>query len=132
MGGRPASKSKPTAHLTLMNNFKFMDSWPAWVRWLLVFPVAGVCFGFGFVALGILATVLRNSELIMGAVAVVWSILYSAVFVWCGGATAPRFKLVVAALLGLALLFTFAAEKLPLFGMIGVAVGAIIALGLVL
>jgi hypothetical protein len=74
-----------------------MDSWPAWVRWLLVLPVACVAWLFGILA----AVCVDHHFLIPAAISI---LLLSAGFVWGAVATAPRFKLVVAAVLGLGVL----------------------------
>ena len=72
-----------------------MDSWAAWVRWILVVPIAG---GVGFVFAAIY-NLIQNS--IVSALLVPLSI---ALFVWCPAAAAPRLKMVVASVFGLAVL----------------------------
>ena len=69
-----------------------MDSWPAWVRWLVVLPIA---FAIASV-FWILANLFRNAAFFELAVLPV-----SFLFVWCGVATAPRFKLTVGFILAL-------------------------------
>jgi hypothetical protein len=75
-----------------VDDFKFMGSWPAWIRWLVVLPIA---FAVASV-FWILADLFSNAAFFELAVLPV-----SFLFVWCGVATAPRFKLTVAFILAL-------------------------------
>ena len=77
-----------------------MDSWPAWVRWLLVLPasflVLALCMlvqGFAVLALGA-----GRLDLIV-PVRVGISFIVAVLFILSGSATAPRAKSVVALLL---------------------------------
>lgn len=110
-----------------MDNFTLMDSWPEWVRWLLILPVAALCFALGYVSIIVWATALWNS----GTVLLIWGVVFSAVLIWCTCCTAPSFKFVVAVLLAIVLFLTLAVSKFPLFGMISVSVGLILAGGLI-
>jgi hypothetical protein len=84
-----------------VDNFKFMDSWPAWVRWVLVLPATVAAWA----SIGLLASLApaglqpelkyRHPELLL--------MIFGVAIVWCGAATAPRFKLGTALLLGIAL-----------------------------
>src|SRR5215472_6751403 len=74
-----------------------MDSWPGWLRWLLVIPIACTASLFAVLA----APLIDQHHVIAALVSI---LLFSALFVWFGVATAPRFKLVVAAILGLVIL----------------------------
>lgn len=93
-----------------MYNFKFMDSWPAWVRWLSVFPATMVSVAFLFASNAIADSVLPQAILAGGEpVALltmnVWPVVLfstSALFVWLGAATAPHFKLVSALVIAVA------------------------------
>jgi hypothetical protein len=98
-----------------------MDSWPAWVRWLLVLPVSAIIPGLYFV---LLPAGLSSNR----ALSVALTILAGACFVWCGIATAPRFKLLVALILGLAAV-TLAHTAYPGFGL-SLVVGVVVACGL--
>src|SRR5215470_763964 len=80
-----------------------MDSWPGWLRWALVIPAACVASLFA-----VLAAPLVDQHHVIAAL--VSLLLFSALFVWLGVATAPSSKLVVAAILGFVVLgFDFAA-----------------------
>ncbi|HME80767.1 MAG TPA: hypothetical protein VKF82_01685 [Candidatus Eremiobacteraceae bacterium] len=105
-----------------MDNFKFMNSWSAWVRWVAVVPVA--TFFYGLAALltnGLLRIWDPRSFRLAGVFLVATLVICSSLFVWCGAATAPRFKLVIALLLGLGpLIVAFYAA--PVMGWFGYAV----------
>lgn len=85
--------SRNTGQLVL-DNFKFMDSWPAWVRWLAVLAILGVTWLWG--AYGPYSGCCLISAIPFWGP---WA-LWTAVFLWCCVAAAPRFKLMVASLLG--------------------------------
>ena len=91
-----------------MDNFKFMDSWPAWVRWLLVAPAIVLVSWFFWLISDVAANAPLWFYLVMATI-------YSAVLVWCAAATAPRFKLLLALALGLVLI----AAVLPLGPTVG-------------
>ena len=74
-----------------MDNFKFMDPWAASVRWTLVLPVAGVVAAIYYLVQNFINDVLLIP-------------LGVGLFVWCPAATAPRLKMGVAAVFGLAVL----------------------------
>jgi hypothetical protein len=121
-----------------MDNFKFMDSWPAWVRWVLVLPVAAAGYGLKF----LLATPLELYYMDMGdndpRLSIVNPLYFaifvicSALFVWCGAATAPRFKLLVALVLAPVAL-AFAGFHFATYpeGEIAMLVGVVVACGLI-
>ena len=77
-----------------MDNFKFMDSWPAWVRWVAVLAILAATVFFWQVGW------MYAPEWARVPLQILWAV-WSAVFLWCCVAAAPRFKLLVALLLGL-------------------------------
>ena len=89
-----------------MDNFKFMDSWPAWVRWLAVLPTIAIALGI-VVGITVLLYLLMiaphdRSPYAILPLAKFADFFACALFIWCGVAAAPRSKLVVASILSLA------------------------------
>jgi hypothetical protein len=112
-----------------MDNFKFMDSWPARVRWVtsIVLPVASLVL---FAVLALNSRITWTSPIaivdLVGAAAIGCSFL----FVWSGTASAPRFKLLVAVLLGLGA-FILGLDPAGDQALVVIAPGVMIAWGLV-
>lgn len=81
-----------------MDNFKFMDSWPAWVRWVAVLPASLLAVALCALAEAVIYTVLARAGKPDSLVPLTVVALFfcGALFVWTGAATAPRFKLGVA------------------------------------
>src|SRR5271165_3305076 len=90
-----------SAYTDRMDNFKFMDSWPAWVRWLLVLPVAAACYSLSFGLFIVMFNIVWHLHGSFNALFDVVVAICSAAFVWLSLATAPRFKLLVALVLAL-------------------------------
>ena len=83
-----------------MDNFKFMDSWPSWVRWLAVLIIITATVLWWLVASPVY-TWLAAQPYDFGRVVWILWLIWTAAFLWCCVAAAPRFKVAVALLLGL-------------------------------
>lgn len=81
-----------------------MDSWPAWVRWVLVVPASLVGVAFCAVSYILAYLALYHGQKPQGLppFSIAAPFFCSALFIWCGIAAAPRFKFAVALILSLA------------------------------
>jgi len=115
-----------------LDNFKFMDSWPAWVRWLasVLLPGAAVVI---FVMLAVSFPPSWSTPIVFVDIFCAAANGCSFLFVWGGAASAPRFKLIVALFLGLAALaLTLDLADFDARELILVVPGVVLAWGIIL
>jgi len=89
--------TRPSGRATLkVDNFKFMDSWPAWVRWLLVIAAANLLPLVWLLAFRVFGD---NWIFLLACL-----ILGTAGAIWCSVSTAPNSKMGITLAVGVIVL----------------------------